>query len=123
MLVASLLSGAAAPALAQDWLVTPPPGVPLHVPATPPPAAVVPAPAAPPTVAPPPVATAPAATHRPPNELQRLLDPYGIAHGPASAPVLPSLPLWPVVDSASPRMLAPPLVAFPHIPVTWLLGF
>ena len=122
-----LLCGAAAPARGQDWLVTPQPGVPLHVPATSPPPALLQAPAAPPTMTQPPVSTPPAATYRLPNELQRLLDPYGIGHPPAAMqgvpPVLPSLPLWPAGDSTSRRLFAPPVVAFPHIPVAWLLGF
>ena len=35
----------AAPALAPDWLVSPAPAIPLHVPVTPPPAVAAPSPA------------------------------------------------------------------------------
>ncbi len=123
---------AAAPVRAQDWLVTPAPAVPLHVPAVPTPPS--PLPPMPPAVVIP--APAPAASH-PPDAVQRLLDPYGLgltlrssATHPPSPPLLPSVALSAAPNSArrideaaSRRTNAPPLVAFPNIPIAWLLGF
>src|SRR5579871_4061545 len=66
------------PAIAQDWLVSPAPSIPLHVPLQPP-SATAPAPAAPGLPAP--VVPAVAVPHYP-DAIQRLLDPYGLSNRP-----------------------------------------
>ncbi|HZT75156.1 MAG TPA: hypothetical protein VFA27_00760 [Vicinamibacterales bacterium] len=139
--VVALALGCAAPAFSQDWLISPTPAIPLHVPVTPPPSqAVAPPPA---VVLPTPAPPSPVVL-RAPDALQRLLDPYGLAIRPTSVTPPPSAPplpaasiapgvMWTVPPDGSSAMwrravaptqfVAPPLVAFPTVPVTWLLGF
>ncbi len=123
-----VLTGAATAASAQDWLVTPAPAIPLHIPISP----------ARPSATPPPVILAPAPTRTPlsVDEIRRLIDPYHLTGRPTPLrrplevqPVsLPSMQLVPFAmtgSAGSPpnRLYAVPVVAFPNIPITWLLGF
>jgi hypothetical protein len=115
----------AAPAVAQDWLVSPAPLVPLHVPAlTSPPPAGPPMPSS--RVA---VPEPREGVGRTPDPIRQMLDPYGLSTRPASvvrpsdvrAP-LPSVTLPP--DSALNGRPAPvAIVRLPLIPLAaWPLG-
>ena len=117
-IVGVVIGLAAATASAQDWLVSPPPAIPLHVPIAPPAAGSQP-----------PIAESGGITpsSAPGSGATHAIGPARGGTPPAASlpplPPLPSFPLTPLAWNGAPRTTAPPVIAFPQIPITWLFGF